>query len=120
VHAVGHLVGLDPDQRRLDAVDAGHEAVELDSTELFRIGLLHARVEEAPELRTASDEVLPQPALRLVNAERARAAGREPFELTRELVCVEAVPVLVHRREERLHRLRVVVGGDPDVVHPGA
>ena len=86
MHPVGHLVGLDPDQRRLDVVDAGHEAVELDSAELFRIRLLHACVEETPELRAAPDEVLPQPALRLVNAERARTARREPFEFPRELV----------------------------------
>ena len=31
VHAVRHLVGLDPDQRGLDAVDAGDEAVEVDA-----------------------------------------------------------------------------------------
>src|SRR4029077_6247116 len=37
-------------------------------------------------------------------------------EMSWELMRVEAVAVLVHRREERLHRLRVVVGRDPDVV----
>ena len=31
VHAVGHLVGLDADERRLDAVDPGEEAVQLDA-----------------------------------------------------------------------------------------
>ena len=63
VHPVRHLVGLDPDQRRLDAVDACDESVELDTAQLLGIGLLQARVEEAPELWAAPDEVLPQPAL---------------------------------------------------------
>ncbi len=38
----------------------------------------------------------------------------------RDLVLVEAVPVLVHRREHRLERVRVVVRRDPDVVVAGA
>jgi hypothetical protein len=31
VHPVRHLVGLDADERRLDAVDPGDEAVQLHS-----------------------------------------------------------------------------------------
>ena len=116
VHPVRHLVGLDPDQAGLDGVDAGVEAIEIDVGELLGIRLLQAGIEEPPERQAAADEVLPEPALRLVDAERARLAGRQPLEMPRLLVAVEAVAVLVHRREERLERVRVVVRRDPDVV----
>ena len=86
------------------------------SAELLGIRLLQARIEELPERTAAADEVLPEPALRLVDPERARPAGREPLEMLRLLMAVEAVAVLVHRREERLERVRVVVRRDPDVV----
>jgi hypothetical protein len=83
VHAVRHLVGLDADERRLHAVDAGEEAVEVDGRELLGERLLHPRIEEAPERHAAADEVLPEPALRLVDAERARAADRQARDLRR-------------------------------------
>ena len=116
MHAVRDLVRPDADQRRLDAVDAADEAVEFDVPELFGERLLCTRVEELPERTAAADEVLPEAALRLVDAERARVADRQVLQVTRQLVRVEAVPVFVHRREERLHRLGVVVRRDPDVV----
>ena len=72
VHPVRDLVGADADERRLHAVDRGVEALELDAAELFGEDLLQARVEEAPERHAAPDEVLPEPALRLVQAERDR------------------------------------------------
>ena len=84
--------------------------------EVLRVRLLHARIEELPELEAAADEVLPEPALRLVDPERARLADRQPLEVLRQLMAVEAVAVLVHRREERFERVRVVVRRDPDVV----
>ena len=120
MHPVRDLVRVDPDQARLRAVDRREETVELDAAELLGVRLLQARIEEAPERGTAADEVLPEPALRLVDAERARAAGREPLEMLRLLMAVEAVAVLVHRREERLEIVRVVVRRDPDVVAAGA
>src|SRR5689334_15195665 len=116
MHAVGDLVGLDANQRRVDAVDPGEEAVELDAAQLLWERRLRARVEELPERGAPPDEVLPHPALRLVDAERARAADRQALEMAWQLMRVETVAVLVHRREERLHRLRVVVRRDPDVV----
>src|SRR5439155_17328027 len=77
-------------------------------------------VEEAPELRAAPDQVLPEPALGFMDTKRARVAGREPLKIPPELVRVQPVPVLVHGREERLHRLRVVVRRNANVVHSGA
>ncbi len=47
-------------------------------------------------------------------------AERGPVELRRDLVLVEAVPVLVHRREERLETGRLVLRRDPDVVDAAA
>ena len=99
-----------------DAVDRRVEAVELDAAELLRERLLQARIEEPPERHAAADEVLPQPALRLVHAERRARADREMRERARDLVLVEPVAVLVHRREERLEAVLVVVRRDADVV----
>src|SRR5438876_10844619 len=59
MHAVRDLVRPDPDQRRLDAVDAGDEVVEVDAPELIGESRLRARVEEPPERAAATDEVLP-------------------------------------------------------------
>ena len=120
VHAVRHLVRLDADQRRFRLVDSRQEAFELDALERRRERRLDARVEEAPERKAAADEVLPEPALRLVHAERRRRTDRQVRELARDLMLVEPVPVLVHRREERPRGVRVVVGRDADVVDPGA
>src|SRR5207247_141986 len=116
VYAVGDLVCLDADERRLHAVDPRNESVQLDAAELIRKSVLKPPVKEAPELRAPPDEVLPKTALRFVDPEGARTAGRQVLELTRQLLRVEAMPVLVHGREERLDRLGVVVRRDPDVV----
>src|ERR671925_38684 len=67
VHPIGDLVGLNADQRRAHTVDPGEEGVERDASQLLRERLLRARIEERPERTAAADEVLPQPALRLVN-----------------------------------------------------
>src|SRR5439155_24169217 len=69
VHAVGHLVGLDPDQRRLHTVDSSQKDVQLQRVQLIRERLLATLVEETPELAAPSDEVLPEPALRFVDAQ---------------------------------------------------
>ena len=81
---------------------AGVEPLDVDAAELRREALLQPRIEEAPERQAAADEVLPEPALRLVDAERRVLADRQVRVLARQLVRVEPVPVLVHRREERL------------------
>ncbi len=119
VHPVRDLVGADSDERRAHAVDGGIEAIELDAAELLREDLLQARIEEAPERHAASDEVLPQAALRLVQAERGAGADRKIREAARDLVLVQPVPVLVHSREQRLEAVLVVVRGDADVVDAG-
>src|SRR5262249_38419918 len=106
----------DPDQARPRAVDRREETVELHAAQLFRVRLLDARIEVAPERLAAANEVLPEPALRLVDAERARAAGRQPLEVLRLVMAVQAMAVLVHCREERVEVVRVVVRRDPDVV----
>ena len=116
MHPVGHLVGLDPDQAGRDCVDSRVEALEVDVPELLGVRLLQAGIEELPERTAAAHEVLPEPALRLVDPERAGPAGRQPLEVLRLLMAVQPVSVLVHGREERLERVRVVVGRDPDVV----
>src|SRR5436309_703595 len=83
----------------------------------IRLGVtawMPARMEELPERAAAPHEVLPEPALRLVDPERAGPAGRQLLEVLGLLVAVQAMPVFVHRREERLERVRVVIRGDPD------
>ena len=59
---------------------------KLHPAELFGERLLDARIEEPPELRASADEVLPEPALRFVDSERAGAAGRQPLELSWQLM----------------------------------
>ena len=120
MHPVCDLVGLDPDQARRHGVDAGEKPLEVDVPELLGVRLLQSGIEELPERTAAAHKVLPEPALRLVDPERAGPAGRQPLEMLRLLMAVQAVPVLVHRREERLERVGVVVGRDPDVVAAGA
>ncbi len=88
------------------------------SAEDVRERLLDPRVEPAPERQRAADDVLPQPALRLVERVRgaalraacARGTGRAPL--------VEAVTALVHRREERVQVVSRVAGRQPDVAKP--
>src|SRR5581483_6710128 len=115
VHAVGDLVGLDADERGLRLVDRRVELLDVDVAEV-REALLEPWIEAAPERQAAADEVLPEPALRLVHAEARRLPHRQMRPLARQLVLVEAVAVLVHRREERLQVVAVVVRRDADVV----
>ena len=81
----------------------------VDAAELRRETLLQARIEAAPEREAAADEVLPEAALRLVDAEPGVLADRQVRPLARQLVLVEAVAVLVHRREQRLQLIAEVV-----------
>ena len=86
VEAVARLVGVDADERAANAVDRAMELLERDVAEPVRERLLHARVEPAPERQRAADDVLPEPALRLVERRRdarrraacARASGLTP------------------------------------------
>ena len=115
VQPVRDLVGVDPDERRLDAVDGAVEVLCGDLPEDVGESRLQLGVEPPPEGRRAPDDVLPQTALRLVQARGDAAAERCPLERRVDAVLVEAVPALVHRGEERVKVALRVTGGQPDV-----
>ena len=78
--------------------------------------LLEPREEVVPERPAAADLVLPQPRLRLVDAERARDAERRAEVVGRKVLLVERVAGLVQHAEERLvEEPRVVARGDAAV-----
>ena len=83
--------------------------------ELSRERLLQPREEPAPERQRPTDDVLPEPALRLV--QRRRDAGRERRALERRVHAplVEAVAALVHRGEQREEVVVVVARRQTDV-----
>ena len=91
------------------------KSLELDAAELVREQALHLRVGPAPPLDAAADEVLEHAALRLVQRERGAAAERRPLERRVDVVLVQRVPALVHRREHAAHLVLRVVRGHPDV-----
>ena len=75
-----------------------------------------ARVEPAPERPRAADEVLPQPRLRLVQAERRAAREQRALERRVDAGLVQAVAALVHRREEPVERVLRLARRDADVL----
>ena len=120
MQVVGDLVRIDPDQGRVHLVDRAIESLLVDRPELAGEGLLQARVEEAPERAAPADEVLPRPALGLVQTERDTRAERRPCDRLVHAPLVDAVPELVHRREERAQVVRAEVRRQPDVPVSGA
>ena len=68
-----------------------------------------------PERPAAADEVLPRPALRLVDAERRRTAERRAHQRVGDPVRVEAVARLVQRRPDRLEVVGAVARREADV-----
>ena len=62
-----------------------------------------------------ADEVLPGPALRLVDAERRRAVERRAEERVGDPVCVQPVARLVERRPDRLEVVGLVPRREADV-----
>ena len=91
--------------------------VELEARQRPREELLGPRQPVRPEGARAADHVLPQPALRLVDAKRRpRADGRAiPCGIDPRLV--EAVPGFVeHAEESDGERRLVLLRGDPDVL----
>src|SRR5213592_4744240 len=72
-----------------------------------------------PEGTTAADEVLPQPALRLVQGRRSAGRERRPCERRRDLPLVEAVAELVHAREDPAQMRLVEVRRYADVSQRG-
>src|SRR5579884_922316 len=118
VEVVRRLVGLDADQRRLDGVHLPVPALGVVAAHRLREELAQAREEEGPERPRAPDEVLPHPALGLVHPERRAPRERRPLERRVDLVLVEAVPALVHGREEAVEVPLEVPRRDADVLLP--
>ena len=76
-----------------------------------------ARHQPRAERARAPDDVLPQAALRLVDAERHRVVQGRAEQAAVDARLVEAVPELVQPAVERDREvLLVVLGGEPDVV----
>ena len=70
-----------------------------------------------PERPRASDDVLPEAALGLVNAERGRVAEERPHEGRVDPLFVERVSGLVHGAEQQRERLVLDVSrGEADIV----
>src|SRR5262249_18071698 len=114
VEVVRDLVCLDSDERRLHLVDRAVELLELDTGERSE-ARLQLRVEVPPERDAPAHEVLPHPALRLVEGHRRAALERRAIERGRDLMLVEAVSELMHGREEALVPGREVARRQPDV-----
>ena len=120
MEVVGRLVRVDPDVGRLDAVDRAVEALLVDVADRFGERLLEGRVEVVPERAAAADDVLPHPALRLVQRRGDAVAERRALERRRDAVLVEPVPALVHRREDRRDVVLLVARRQADVLRAGA
>src|SRR2546423_3464752 len=119
VQVVRDLVRVDPRERGPDPVHRAEEPVGLDVAEA-RERPPQVVVGEAPERAAAADEVLPHPALRLV--QRRRRAGRErrPRERRRDLPFVETAPELLDRGEDPAEVRLPEVRRQPDVGDPQA
>ena len=118
VEPVARLVGVDADERAAHAVDGAVEALERDVAERVRERLLEARVEPAPERERATDDVLPEPALRLVQRRGDSGAQRRSLERRADAPLVDAVPGLVHGGEEREEVVLRVAARQADVAEP--
>ena len=123
---VGELIGLDPDEARLDA---GHGAIEFlcaHIAELIREVALQVREVALPEGEAANDMVLPQARLGFMGAEAGASDRIESDEIRREgragiggvdALLVEPMPDLVGRAEHGGRKIvPVVAGGDAHVV----
>ena len=108
MQVVGHLVGIDPNQGRLDRVDRQVEVRGGYRSELFRERLPEMRLEKAPERAAARDLVLPQPALRFVHRHAHGLAERRSLIFQSRALLVQAVAGLVNRTEQRIERMVLV------------
>ena len=119
MEVVGHLVRLDPDQRPLDPIRAAIELFALDLVEGVREALAQPRQQPLQVGPAAGHPVLPEPALRFVQAQRARLGKRRPPELSVDARLVQPVPRLVHCAEQGHRQVGLVVaGGEPNVAAP--
>ena len=122
MQVVRELVGLDADQRRLDEVDRAQPLLQLDAGKGLGKRLAIRRVVVLPERARATDLVLPEPGLRLVQSERRGAAGEGPLDLLADdPLLVQPVAGLVDRGHERAARVaRRDTRRETDVVRTGA
>src|SRR5262249_41886620 len=104
-----------------DPVDREVEVVDLDPLELRAEHFPRAGEEMRLESAAFPDEVLPEPGLRLVHADRHLLAHRRPVVLGIEPLLVEAMLDLVEDREQPLAEApRVEARGDPAVARSDA
>ena len=115
VEVVRDLVRLDADERGLHLVHRPVEALGVGRPEHLGERVPQHGEEPAPERPAAADEVLPEPALRLVETEGDAATERRSVELGRRAVLVEAVAELVDPGEHAHEGVLDVPRGDPDV-----
>ena len=118
MEAVARLVRVDADERAAHAVDGAVEVVERHVAERAGERLLQARVEPAPERERAADDVLPEPALRLVQRRGHARAQRRSLERRADAPLVDAVPGLVHGGEEREEVVLRVAARQANVAEP--
>ena len=123
VQVVRDLVRLDADEARLHVVDGRIKLVARHRAERLGKFRLRLRIKMLPEGLAATDEVLPHPRLRLVNAQRGRFTDRRAESLPVETLLIKSVPRLVQHAEERAGEVMFVVArGQPAVArtHPAA
>ncbi len=101
VEVVGQLVGLDADQRRPHPVGGAVQLGGVGGVEPARKGRAQARQQALEIGAAAADPVLPQPALGLVQTQRARAPERAAGELGVDPGVIEPVAGLVQGAEQR-------------------
>ena len=111
VQVVGHLVRLDPDQRRRHPVDVAVHIVDVHAGHRLGERLAHQRCVPLPERPAAADDVLPQAGLRLVDAVRGRLGDRRVLVRRVEALLVQAVAALVDRGEQPAERVELVDPG---------
>ena len=118
VQPVRRLVGLDPDERRLDVVDRAVQRVGIDRTRSVE-QLGQPGREDAGERTAAADHVLPHSALRLVDPERLAVTERRAAQRVRNARLVETVTALVHRAVQAGRKVRLVPARrDPHIAGP--
>ena len=115
---VARLVRIDPDERAAHAIDGAVEALERHVAERAWERLLQSRVEPAPERERPTDDVLPEPALRLVQRRGDSGAQGRSLERRADAPLVDAVTGLVHGGEEREEVVLGVAAREANVAEP--
>ena len=100
VQVVRGLVGLDADERGLDPFTTQTTPRARRRRAPPGSAPADCGKKKLPELAAAPDEVLPQAALRLVQAERRPARERRALQVAGDAVLVQPVAAFVHRGEE--------------------